>query len=48
MRFQGSGEAEPVPLGSGEAVVTFFNRPSELIIDDHQFPFFGYHNIGTQ
>jgi hypothetical protein len=35
MRFQGSGEAEPVPLGSGKAVVTFFNRPSELIIDNN-------------
>jgi hypothetical protein len=39
---EGSGEAEPASKGSDEAVVTPFNRSGDLIVDDHQFPFFGY------
>jgi hypothetical protein len=44
---KGSGEAEPAPKGSDEAMVTPFNHSGDLIVDDHQFPFFGYPTIGT-
>jgi hypothetical protein len=44
----GSVKAEPALWASDEAVVMPLNRPSELIVDDHLFPFFGYLNIGTR
>jgi hypothetical protein len=44
---KGPGESKTPLEGSDEAMVTPFNRLSELVSDDHQFPFFRYPTIGT-
>jgi hypothetical protein len=40
--LEGPGESETPSKGSDEAMVMPFNHSDELVIDDHQFPFFGY------
>jgi hypothetical protein len=44
----GSDEADPTLQGSDEAAVMPLIPPRELIINGHQFPFFGYPNIGIR
>jgi hypothetical protein len=45
---QGSGEPEPVPWGRMKPRSRPLIVRSDLIVGDHQFPFFGYRNIGTR
>jgi hypothetical protein len=48
LRPSGLGEAELALRGSDGTAVTPLNRPGELIVDDHESPFFGYLNIVTR
>jgi hypothetical protein len=43
-----SDEADPTLRGLDEATTMLLIHPSELIINGHQFPFFGYPNIGIR
>jgi hypothetical protein len=47
LRPSGLGEAELALRGSDGTAVTPLNRPGEVIVDDHESPFFGYLNIVT-